>query len=162
MKQYSSGKFIQPFIRPLFITLAVWFAALVLWAPAFSANEPPPPPLLSQDLLLGQKAATATAQARQTRRAERTGTAQTSSGPGALGPLGPVAQPTNTPARNCTYTVGYWKNHPEAWPVSKITLGGISYSQSQALDILNTAPNGDSTLIVAQQLNAAKLNLAQG
>src|SRR5919199_4687925 len=98
MKQYSSGKFIQPFIRPLIVSLAVWFAALLLWAPAFSANEPPPAPLLSQDLLLGQKA-TATAQARQTP------TLQSHLGVSAPDSVsGAPATATNTPSRNCTYT----------------------------------------------------------
>src|SRR5689334_10028024 len=26
----------------------------------------------------------------------------------------------------CAFTQGYWKNHPDAWPVSSLTLGGVS------------------------------------
>jgi len=38
----------------------------------------------------------------------------------------PVQQPgTGTP--------GYWKNHPEAWPVSSITVGGLTYTKAQAI-----------------------------
>ena len=65
-------------------------------------------------------------------------------------------------ASNCTYGIGYWKNHPDAWPVTLLTLGGVTYSQSQLLDILNTEPKGDATYILAHQLVAAKLNVAQG
>jgi hypothetical protein len=32
-----------------------------------------------------------------------------------------------------TGTPGYWKNHPEAWPVANITVGGVSYTKAQAI-----------------------------
>jgi hypothetical protein len=66
------------------------------------------------------------------------------------------------PPSNCTYTQGYWKNHPEDWPVMQLTLGGVTYSQSELLDILDTPPQGDATYILAHQLIAAKLNVANG
>src|SRR6185295_7670920 len=31
-----------------------------------------------------------------------------------------------------TGTPGYWKNHPAAWPVASITVGGITYTKAQA------------------------------
>jgi hypothetical protein len=62
----------------------------------------------------------------------------------------------------CTYTQGYWKNHASAWPVTSLTIGGISYSEQQLLDLFNTAPKGDASLILVHQLIAALLNVANG
>ncbi|HEY0735145.1 MAG TPA: hypothetical protein VGD69_09595, partial [Herpetosiphonaceae bacterium] len=71
--------------------------------------------------------------------------------------------PTATPpGDNCTYTIGYWKTHPEDWPVQSLTLGGVTYTKAQLLNILNTPPRGDATYIVAHQLIAVKLNIASG
>jgi hypothetical protein len=63
---------------------------------------------------------------------------------------------------NCTFTQGYWKNHPEAWPVSSLTLGTVVYSATQLLAILNQPAAGNGLISLAHQLIAAKLNLAQG
>ncbi|MEO6461910.1 MAG: hypothetical protein ABIP29_02450, partial [Candidatus Eisenbacteria bacterium] len=65
-------------------------------------------------------------------------------------------------AQNCTFTQGYWKNHFDAWPVSSLTLGTITYSAAQLLQILNEPARGNKLLILAHQLIAAKLNLANG
>ena len=69
---------------------------------------------------------------------------------------------TTTASQDCTYTIGYWKTHPTAWPVSSLALGGVTYNKTQLLNILNTQPKGDATYILAHQLIAAKLNTAQG
>ncbi len=61
-----------------------------------------------------------------------------------------------------TYTIGYWKNHPGAWPVNRITIGGVTYTKAQAIAILQTPPRGDATYILAVQLIAAKLNILNG
>jgi len=75
----------------------------------------------------------------------------------------PAPTPTSTPTgKDCTYTQGYWKNHPSAWPVTSLSIGGVVYSQSQLMAIFNTSPRGDATYILAHQLIAAKLNVAQG
>ncbi|MBV9792040.1 MAG: hypothetical protein JOZ51_27895, partial [Chloroflexi bacterium] len=82
----------------------------------------------------------------------------------------PTTKPTNTtvpptatpPGDNCTYTIGYWKNHAEDWPANSLTLGGVTYTKAQLLNILNTPPRGDATYIVAHQLIAVKLNIASG
>jgi hypothetical protein len=60
----------------------------------------------------------------------------------------------------CTLTQGYWKNHPEAWPVTSLTIGGVTYSQSDLLAIFAMDPGGDASLILAHQLIAALLNQA--
>ena len=63
---------------------------------------------------------------------------------------------------NCTYTVGYWKNHEEAWPVNSLTLGTVVYTKAELLSILNESVNGNGLVSLAHQLIAAKLNIAMG
>jgi hypothetical protein len=62
----------------------------------------------------------------------------------------------------CTLTQGYWKNHPSAWPVTTLVVGGVTYGQAELLDLFATAPAGDASLILAHQLVAAMLNRASG
>jgi hypothetical protein len=69
---------------------------------------------------------------------------------------------TTTQSQNCTFTVGYWKNHPAAWPVAGLTLGTVFYSQAQLLQILNQPVGGNGLISLAHQLIAAKLNIANG
>jgi hypothetical protein len=66
------------------------------------------------------------------------------------------------PPTNCTYTQGYWKTHPSAWPVSSLSLGTVSYTEAQLLQILNQPAQGNGLVILAHQLIAAKLNIAHG
>ena len=65
-------------------------------------------------------------------------------------------------AANCTFTLGYWKNHEEEWPVTSLTLGSVSYTAAELLAILNQPAQGNKLVILAHQLIAAKLNLANG
>jgi hypothetical protein len=65
-------------------------------------------------------------------------------------------------AANCTFTIGYWKNHTEEWPVFGLTLGTVSYTAAELLSILNQPAQGNKLVILAHQLIAAKLNLANG
>jgi hypothetical protein len=58
-----------------------------------------------------------------------------------------------------TATLGYWKNHPNAWPVNTLVLGKITYTKAQLLAILKTPVKGDKTVALAHQLIAAKLNV---
>ena len=53
---------------------------------------------------------------------------------------------------------GYWKNHPEAWPVDQIEVGNVNYTKEEALEILIGANAKDATRMLAAQLIAAKLN----
>jgi len=73
-----------------------------------------------------------------------------------------LATTTAIPPQNCTYTQGYWKTHPDAWPVLSLTLGTVTYTQAQLLVILDTPADGNGLLILAHQLIATKLNFAQG
>ena len=62
----------------------------------------------------------------------------------------------------CPQGKGYWKNNPNAWPVSSLMLGSQTYTKSELLTILRTPIKGDASLILADQLIAAKLNIANG
>jgi hypothetical protein len=73
-----------------------------------------------------------------------------------------AAIPNYTTGDNCTFTQGYWKNHPEAWPVGSLKIGGVTYTKQQLLDILRTPPKGNATYILIHQLIAALLNQANG
>jgi hypothetical protein len=66
----------------------------------------------------------------------------------------------------CPQPQGYWKNNPDAWPVNSLMLGSQSYTKAELLTILRTpvgtGKNADASLILADQLIAAKLNIANG
>jgi hypothetical protein len=59
-------------------------------------------------------------------------------------------------------TPGYWKNHPEAWPVDGITLGGVSYTVDQAIAVMNARGGGDKSYDLFDQLVATTLNVLAG
>jgi hypothetical protein len=65
-------------------------------------------------------------------------------------------------AQNCTFTIGYWKNHPEEWPATSLMLGSVNYTDVELLAILNQPAGGNKLIILAHQLIAAKLNLLNG
>jgi hypothetical protein len=60
----------------------------------------------------------------------------------------------------CPLGVGYWK-HAVTWPVPALTLGDQSYARAELLTLLNLARVGDASVILAVQLIAARLNVAQ-
>jgi hypothetical protein len=51
-------------------------------------------------------------------------------------------------------------NHPQAWCMETITLGCITYTESQAIAIMRHSSSRDKTYDLASQLIAAKLNIA--
>jgi len=61
-----------------------------------------------------------------------------------------------------TGTPGYWKNHPDAWPVEEITIGGVHYSKEAAIALLKTPEKGDKTYTLFRALVAARLNVPIG
>ena len=75
---------------------------------------------------------------------------------------GTLTEATTPQGHNCTYTQGFWKNHPEAWPVTSLVLGSVSYTQAQLLQILGESVAGNGLVSLAHQLIAAKLNIAYG
>lgn len=64
--------------------------------------------------------------------------------------------------RFCPKSMGYWKNHPEEWPVKNITVGNMTYTKEEALSILNSANAKDATNMLTAQLIVAKLNRISG
>jgi hypothetical protein len=59
----------------------------------------------------------------------------------------------------CTpHTPGYWMNHPDAWPVSSLTIGGVTYTQAQAIAWMGTPASGDKSITMFRALAAAMLN----
>lgn len=82
------------------------------------------------------------------------------------GAAGDFAVPTDCapppPPNPGTGTPGYWKNHPEAWPVDSIVIGGVTYSLDEAIAILSTPTARDVTYTMARALIAAELNALIG
>jgi len=62
----------------------------------------------------------------------------------------------------CPHSKGYWKNHPEKWPVDWIEIGDDNYTREDAIDILEGANAKDATRMLAAQLIVAKLNRLSG
>ena len=60
-----------------------------------------------------------------------------------------------------TGTPGYWKNHREAWPVSQITVGGVTYTVDEAIAILQKVGK-DKTTTMFSSLVPAILNTTIG
>jgi hypothetical protein len=73
----------------------------------------------------------------------------------------PTPTATGTPVA-CVYGLGYWKNHPEAWPVTQLQLGNVTYTQEQLLAILHQPVRGNGLVLLAHQLIPALLNIANG
>ncbi len=70
-------------------------------------------------------------------------------------------------AFECPRTPGYWKNHPENWPVDSLELGGVVYDQATLMGFLNYLDvddddNMDMSMKLARQLTATKLSLLNG
>src|SRR5262249_17469736 len=79
----------------------------------------------------------------------------------------PTATPTVTPTPTattvgCVFSQGYWKNHPDVWPVNQLQLGNVTYTKEQLLAILHQPVQGNGLVQLAYQEIAAKLNIANG
>jgi hypothetical protein len=57
---------------------------------------------------------------------------------------------------------GYWESHPEAWPVDQIEIGGSTYDQWEAIQLMKQPTKGNKWLNLFEQLVAAKLNVLVG
>jgi hypothetical protein len=60
-----------------------------------------------------------------------------------------------------TGTPGYWKNHPDAWPVPQISVGGVTYTRDQAIYWLSHVGKDKTTTMFAS-LVSAMLNVMIG
>ena len=76
--------------------------------------------------------------------------------------LGAVAAPALAYDDSNNRGVGYWKMHPDAWPVDTIVVGDIVYTKAQAIAMMGK--NGsDKSVSMFCEVVAAKLNrLAYG
>lgn len=63
---------------------------------------------------------------------------------------------------NCVFSQGYWKNHFSLWPVSALTIGGVVYTDTELLSILNTPAAGNGLISMSHQMIAALINIANG
>jgi cysteine-rich repeat protein len=69
-------------------------------------------------------------------------------------------------AERCPLGAGFWSSHPTSWPLASVRLGRVTYSAADLLTLLKT-PTGrgqraDASLILADQLIAARLSIARG
>ena len=82
------------------------------------------------------------------------------------GVTGTTGQGTTTAdasySADCTYTIGFWKTHPEYWSSTRLQLGAVSYTAGEAGRILDTPVKGNGAVALAHQLIGAKLNVALG
>jgi len=68
-----------------------------------------------------------------------------------------IAEPNVS--QGCTYTIGYWKNHPYDWPTDELSL----WSMHDAMLTLWEKPKGGNAyIILAHQYIAAELNVVNG
>jgi|GEM_PF-1315667 hypothetical protein len=71
-------------------------------------------------------------------------------------------QASATQDPNCTYSMQYWAQHPEAWLTDNIIIGRLTYSMQDARQIL-VQNNQDSTrALVLKEFFAATLNVLKG
>ncbi len=62
-----------------------------------------------------------------------------------------------------TGTPGFWKNHPDAWPVDEITFcTGLTFTKAQAIAIMWLPERGDKSYTMFRAAVAAYLNIASG
>ncbi|MCK5851115.1 MAG: hypothetical protein KAH23_09390 [Kiritimatiellae bacterium] len=65
----------------------------------------------------------------------------------------------DSPPEGCTYTIGYWKNHPYDWPSGDLSI----YTVHEAMMFLWTPPKkGNAYIILAHQYIGAELNVMNG
>ena len=69
---------------------------------------------------------------------------------------------SESPPAPCVRGQGYWKNHPDQWPVIQLLLGNNAYDNEQLLSILQQPVRGNGLVLLAHQLIAAKLNIVNG
>jgi hypothetical protein len=62
----------------------------------------------------------------------------------------------------CPRGQGFWKNAPDAWPVDSLMLGSETYTEEELIALLEMNNKKDASLILADQLIAAKLNVLMG
>jgi uncharacterized repeat protein (TIGR01451 family) len=75
--------------------------------------------------------------------------------------LDPVGVGTILDDDFCARSPGFWKTHPEVWPVQALVIGGLEYDAAGMMALLSyNGPNASNHL--ARQLVATELNLLVG
>jgi hypothetical protein len=72
------------------------------------------------------------------------------------------SEPCGGCEEDCELTPGYWKNHPEAWPLDNITVGGETYTKEEAIEWMSKPVAGDKSITMFKALVAAMLNVEKG
>ncbi len=57
---------------------------------------------------------------------------------------------------------GYWMNHPGDWPAMTLVVGGVTYTQEEAIRLMQAPTRGDKSLTMFQAVAASNLNLLAG
>jgi hypothetical protein len=85
-------------------------------------------------------------------------------GPIQASPWGPnqVFSTDSQESTDCTYTIGFWKNHEEVWPTESLILGGVLYTKAQLLAILAQPAGGNGLIFLAHQMIGTELNVLNG
>jgi hypothetical protein len=74
----------------------------------------------------------------------------------------PIPDEPPPPSGPGTGTPGYWMNHPDAWPVENITIGGITYTKDDAIAYMKAPVKKDKTFTMFPALVSAILNVEIG
>lgn len=62
----------------------------------------------------------------------------------------------------CPQPPGMWKTHTDAWPVDFLMVGDVEMNRDELVGLLRTPSRGNPNFLLARELVAAKLNLANG
>lgn len=95
-------------------------------------------------------------------------TEDVTSGLGVAAAIDEIIAKCGLSSNKCPRSQGYWKTHPDAWPLDaignplQIEIGGHLYLQSELLAVLARPVRGNAVLILAKQAIAAKLNILNG
>jgi hypothetical protein len=68
----------------------------------------------------------------------------------------------DAPIDVCRHASRWWRQHASEWPVSSLTLGGVTYDAAQLEQMMRAPHRGQVDRRLAHQLAVAKLNLANG
>jgi hypothetical protein len=68
-----------------------------------------------------------------------------------------TATPMGPSPTNCTYSMYYWIDHPQAWMTENVVIGTLTYTKGEAILILQTESDDAKTLLL-QQFFTALLN----
>ncbi len=82
-----------------------------------------------------------------------------------VGGFGAILRTTSSTTATCPETLPFWRDNPDSWPVDTLSLGAESYNKAELLGFVATPSHANPTdlsLVLAQQLIAARLSIANG